>query len=508
MLWACLRLPLLSLDVFSRATGASADAPFVVTSGGHYPRVVAANAAARAAGIRRDQLISAALALVPEVVMRERDDAAEAAALADIATLLLAFTPNTSVAPPSAVLAEIAGSVRLFGGLPRLLDELQRQARSRGYETTIGVAPTATAALLLARAGRVTPVLDTEALPHVLASVPLALLDFDADTLATLKAAGITTFGDAHALPRAGLARRFDQRVVDTLDRAVGRAPDPRDPYLPPPHFERRLPLPAPVDSADALQFAVNRLVGDFADWLLARGLGALRMSLTLVHERYMRERGTAPTLAAFALGAPARAPAHLNAVLRERLARVVLPAPVEAIVLASDETAPLAGRNLGLLPEDEAGSVVVPLVERLRSRLGDHAVATPSLQAEHRPEHAASEAPAVGLHGASRPRTGRAAAPKSRQTKAARRGTPAPAAPPRPLWLLDCARPLAGVLEAKPWVLRDGPERIESGWWDGGDCRRDYFVAETPDGEMAWIYRDHRYAADDGEWFMHGLFA
>jgi protein ImuB len=508
MLWACLRLPLLSLDVFSRATGASADAPFVVTSGGHYPRVVAANAAARAAGIRRDQLISAALALVPEVVMRERDDAAEAAALADIATLLLAFTPNTSVAPPSAVLAEIAGSVRLFGGLPRLLDELQRQARSRGYETTIGVAPTATAALLLARAGRVTPVLDTEALPHVLAPVPLALLDFDADTLATLKAAGITTFGDAHALPRAGLARRFDQRVVDTLDRAVGRAPDPRDPYLPPPHFERRLPLPAPVDSADALQFAVNRLVGDFADWLLARGLGALRMSLTLVHERYMRERGTAPTLAAFALGAPARAPAHLNAVLRERLARVVLPAPVEAIVLASDETAPLAGRNLGLLPEDEAGSVVVPLVERLRSRLGDHAVATPSLQAEHRPEHAASEAPAVGLHGASRPRTGRAAAPKSRQTKAARRGTPAPAAPPRPLWLLDCARPLAGVLEAKPWVLRDGPERIESGWWDGGDCRRDYFVAETPDGEMAWIYRDHRYAADDGEWFMHGLFA
>jgi len=414
MLWACLRLPLLSLDVFSRATGASADAPFVVTSGGHYPRVVAANAAARAAGIRRDQLISAALALVPEVVMRERDDAAEAAALADIATLLLAFTPNTSVAPPSAVLAEIAGSVRLFGGLPRLLDELQRQARSRGYETTIGVAPTATAALLLARAGRVTPVLDTEALPHVLASVPLALLDFDADTLATLKAAGITTFGDAHALPRAGLARRFDQRVVDTLDRAVGRAPDPRDPYLPPPHFERRLPLPAPVDSADALQFAVNRLVGDFADWLLARGLGALRMSLTLVHERYMRERGTAPTLAAFALGAPARAPAHLNAVLRERLARVVLPAPVEAIVLASDETAPLAGRNLGLLPEDEAGSVVVPLVERLRSRLGDHAVATPSLQAEHRPEHAASEAPAVGLHGTSRPRTGRAAAPKS----------------------------------------------------------------------------------------------
>ena len=56
--------------------------------------------------------------------------------------------------------------------------------------------------------------------------------------------------------------------------------------------------------------------------------------------------------------------------------------------------------------------------------------------------------------------------------------------------------------------MLRDGPERIESGWWDGADVRRDYFVADTPDGATAWIYRDHRYGVDDGEWFLHGLFA
>jgi protein ImuB len=385
---------------------------------------------------------------------------------------------------------------------------LPAQARLHGYGATLALAPTPTAALLLARAGHPAVVQDIDALVTALAPLPLALLDLDADTLASLKSAGVTTFAAATALPRAGLARRFGQRVVDTLDRALGRAPDPRRPHAPPPYFERKLSLPSPVDNIEALGFGVNRLVNDLSSWLLARGLGVARISLSLVHERYVRERGTPPTVATFALGAPARAPAHLNAVLRERLARVVLPAPVEAIVLASDETAPLAGRNLGLLPEDEAGSVVVPLVERLRSRLGEHAVATLTMQAEHRPEHAASESPALAQHRASRPRTGPAPAPKPRHAKATRHPTPAPAAPPRPLWLLDCARPLAGVLEAKPWVLRDGPERIESGWWDGGDCRRDYFVAETPDGEIAWIYRDHRYAADDGEWFMHGLFA
>ena len=92
---------------------------------------------------------------------------------------------------------------------------------------------------------------------------------------------------------------------------------------------------------------------------------------------------------------------------------------------------------------------------------------------------------------------------------RAARRkaGAPLPEAP-RPLWLLDEVEPLRQRLEHAPWTLKDGPERIESGWWDGNDVRRDYFVAETPDGEIVWIYRDHRYGIDDGEWFLHGLFA
>lgn len=434
MLWACLLLPSLSLDVFTRAVApGSHERPLVVASGGHYPRVVATDASARAAGIRPDQLISAALALAPDVALRDRDVALEQEALAEVATLALAFTPGVSIAPPNAILAEIEGSVRLFGGLPRLLGQLSGEARSRGYDAALALAPTPTAALLLARAGHATPVLDRMQLPAALAPLSLDRLDLDADTLATLQAAGITTFGAARALPRAGLAQRFDRRFVDTLDRALGDAPDPRELYRPPPRFERGLPLPAPADSVEALVFGVDRLVSDLAGWLLARGLGVTRMSLALVHERHM---GTPPTVATFALGAPARAPAHLHAVLRERLARVALPAPVEAIVLASDETSPLAGRNLGLLPEDEAGAVVVPLIERLRSRLGDAAVAIPAARADHRPRicggrsatrsRAASATQArqcAGQRGTARARRGAAPDLAARRGAAAARG-------------------------------------------------------------------------------------
>ncbi|HKU85286.1 MAG TPA: DNA polymerase Y family protein [Casimicrobiaceae bacterium] len=508
MLWACLLFPSLPLDVFARALKpAEAAHPLVVTSGGHYPRVVASNAAARAAGIRRDQLVSAALALAPDVTLRERDLAAEEAALGEAATLMLAFTPNASIAKPDAIVAEISGSVHLFGGLSRLHAELLSAVEAHGYAVRTALAPAPTAALLLARGGHSPSVLGVDALETALAPLPLALCDIDADTLAMLAASGIKTFGDAHRLPRPGLARRAGPQIVATLDRALGRAPDPRKPYHPPPRFERRLPLPSPVDTVESLRFAVHRLVQDFGGWLLARGLGAVRMSLVLVHERYLRARGVAPTVVTFALGSPARAPAHLSAVLRERLDRVALPAPVEAIVLTSDETAPLRGRNLGLLPEDAPETVAVPLVERLRARLGDDAVTVLMLQPEHRPELATCESvPGMSPKGGARTGEGvtdaRAGATKRESAGSAGMGAP------RPLWLAPEAQPLATELEAAPWILRDGPERIESGWWDGRDVRRDYFVAESPRGETVWIYRDHRYGADDGEWFLHGYFA
>ena len=110
-----------------------------------------------AAGIRSDQLISAALAFAPDVVLRDRDPDAEAAALAEVATLLLAFTPQVSLAHPNAVVAEIEGSVRLFGGLAQLLAALVKSVESRGYAAQMALAPTPTAAFLLARAGHGAP---------------------------------------------------------------------------------------------------------------------------------------------------------------------------------------------------------------------------------------------------------------------------------------------------------------------------------------------------------------
>ena len=393
MLWACLLLPSLPLDVFARTLSpADVARPFAITTGGHYPRIVAANAAAHAAAIAPEQLVSAALALAPGIVLRDRDLELESAALEGVATWATQFTPAVSLAPSDAVLAEIGGSVRLFGGLEALTAQLTRGAQALGYATRLALAPTPLAALLFARADSPMTVVRLPLLRDALAPLPLAHLDLAPDVAATLAAAGVTTFGQACALPRTGLARRVGADFIATLDHARGLVPDPRLPFTPPARYRGRLDLPAPVANAEALTFATNRLVHELAGWLTGRGLGVLEMSLTLAHERYIGVRtGVPATLVRFALAAPAREPAHLLAVLRERLARVELPASVEHIMLSSEATAPLASRNLGLLPGDEA-TVTVPLIDRLRARLGEDAVVQVAPRAEHRPERASGD--------------------------------------------------------------------------------------------------------------------
>jgi protein ImuB len=514
MLWACLLFPSLSLDVFLRGLPPSeAAVPFAVTTGGRAPRIVCANAAAHAAGARPRQAVSAALAFAPDIALRERNTDAEASALEALATAMTPYTPTVVTAPPDAVLAEIGGCLRLFGGLPRLTAELARRAHDLGYTVRIAVAPTAAAAVLLARMddsdAATTEVTDPAALERALSSVPLALSDIDADVIAMLASTGVTTIGEACALPRDALARRTGPAFVDFLDRARGLVPDARAPFVPPPRYAGKIDLPSTVESAEALAFALNRLVHEMAGWLAGRGLGVLEMSVALAHERSIGAKvGISATTASFALAAPTRDPAHLNAVLRERLARIALPAPVETIRLASAATTPLAGRNLALLPGDNPAPTV-PLIDRLRARLGDDAVTLVALHDEHRPERAWRESRIVRNDSGSEVKRAAtyAARPRAVAPRRAHDATIAFTAP-RPLWLLAEPAPIGHLLEAQPWVLRDGPERIESGWWDGVDVRRDYFVAENPRGEVVWIYRDHRYGIEDGEWFMHGMFA
>lgn len=476
MLWACLHIPDFSLQLLERGTPASG--PMVVSSGGNRPVVLSCNPSARSLGIAPGMAVSAAIALAPRLLEHRRDPAAERKALAGIANWAGQFTPLVSLAAPDGVLLEIEGSLRLFEGLRALLSRVSEELRDLGYGAAIGVAPTPSAACLLARSGLSVPITDPAALHSVLAPIPLGLLDQPAATVRMLDTMGIRTIGDCLQLPRDGLARRFGQGLLDELDRASGRLPDPRLPHTAPARYRARLALPAPVHESEPLLFAARRLVVELTGTLRLKQAGITRLRLTLHHEN------RPATVLRLAFSAPSRDAQGIVRLLRERLMRVELPDKVEAIQLDSEEARPLAGHNLSLFPEDNGtGEERWSIIDHLRARLGTDAVYGIASHADPRPESA-----------------WRCCEPGT----AAGRSVHAR----RPLWLLEQPRKLLQkqdqpVLDG-PLTLISGPERIEGGWWDGHDVARDYFVARDEHGRCFWVYRQRQ----EADWYLQGIFA
>jgi protein ImuB len=78
----------------------------------------------------------------------------------------------------------------------------------------------------------------------------------------------------------------------------------------------------------------------------------------------------------------------------------------------------------------------------------------------------------------------------------------------PRPLWLLDEPLPLSEhevrQLDESGLILEEGPERIESGWWDGKGVARDYYRARRAQGSRLWVLQERH----TRRWYVHGVFA
>jgi len=473
-MWIAIRLPQLPLEIFLR--GSSTPEPFAVEE---RHCVFACDRKAFARGVRAGMVVAAALALAPALRVAPRDPASETEALLGVAGWAAQFTPGVALEFPDGVLLEVSGSLKLFGGLESLLERLRRGLAEMGWSCVLAGAPTPRAAFWLALAGKQKFIGESAELEPLLAALPLEVLRCNDETLAAFEAIGVRTLGELRALPREGVARRFGQGPLAELDRALGRLPDPRNFFVPPARFGAALSLPAEVTQAEALLFAARRLIVQLAGFLAARSSGVQRFVFRLRH------RDKAATEIAIGLVAPSRDAGHFTLLLRERLSNFTLAEPVREISLRADDVVPLAGHNLGFaLEQGKPPGQWEHLVERLRSRLGTGAVYGLSSHAEHRPERAIAitEPGSRPLH---------------------------PDFGERPFWLLERPKPLAEVGAAPhyegPLELLAGPERIESGWWDGGDVARDYFVARTQSESLVWVYREWR---GEGGWYLHGVFA
>lgn len=203
-----------------------------------------------------------------------------------IAAVARACSPRVEPRGDAAAVFDADGLARILGSPETIAREVGRLAARRGLCVRVALAPTETAAWLLAhaRTGKTIVMADVA---DALAGLPLALLGTieqggDAAPFPVFDRWGLRTLGDLARLPRADVHARLGALGVRLHQAACGEDAAPFAPVGEPVRFAERLDLDWPIDGLEPLSFVVSRLCDDLAGSLQRADRGAIAVTTTL----------------------------------------------------------------------------------------------------------------------------------------------------------------------------------------------------------------------------------
>ena len=428
------------------------------------------------------------------------DSSAASGALADVAR---ACSPRVELIGERVAIFDARGLGRVLGPRDEMVRAVSRLAAGRGVPIRVAIAPTATAAQLLAHASE-TDLKEVGSLflKCLFAEKDSRLLD---DALDIFRRWGLRTCGEIARLPRADVAARLGAWGIALHQAACGEDVSPLVPMRAERRFLERIDLEWPVEGLEPLAFVLARLCDGHALALERADRGAVTITtrLTLVtravHERVL----------------------HVPAPMRE--ARVLR----TLIVLDLESHPPAAAIDaveieLGVVPGRIAqGSLLTrtlptpetltTLIARLGALMGESRVGAPALVDSH-------DARAVAMtRFAPEPRNPEL---RNRGTGKQHPGTPAPRNPGTVLRRLRfplaagvktehgapvAVAPSARGLPGGVVIARAGPWRSSGRWWMGDRTHwdRDDWDVELSHGARLRLSRDRA----TGHWEVGGIF-
>ena len=482
-------MPALAIERWAKGSDYGPEDPVVLTvEGTHGPIIHAVTKAAATRGARAGARLTDARALDPGLIVVPADPAGDKMLLQRLAKWAQRWSPLVEVDGDDALRLDVSGVAHLFGGEAALTQDVIDRFASAGLTARIAIAQTAAAAWAFSHFGG-----------DDLAPLHVSALRLDPDTVRTLERLGLKTIGALAALPRLALARRFRgaENVVDALDRAFGRKPEPMTALADDPPPRAMLKLEEPATHPEAAPQALERLIPKLVAELEERHLGARRLSL-----HGFRVDGSVAS-ASVATAIASREPKHLQRLLADKAAALDPGFGFDAFALVADWTESLGAAQESLVEEPSGECDLARLVDRLTVKLGVRAVRKPQPVESHLPERALEWISAL-------------------------QPTPDPSRKweGRPQRLLDRPEAIAVVYATPEGVPRrfvwrrsvhdiarvEGPERIAPEWWRERSTTRlrDYYRVEDQAGRRYWIYREGLFGDGRGgapEWYMHGLF-
>ncbi|MGD0833252.1 MAG: hypothetical protein ABSA40_02355 [Candidatus Dormibacteria bacterium] len=354
--------------------------------------VLAASAAAQAAGVRPGQPLREAQQRCPAAAFVAADEVAAARLRGALLDRLCRLAPIVEVGDEAAY-CDLSGrhaahpeesgwAVAVARSITGLLDD---------DGVAVGVASSRLVAGIAAgRAGsrrirRIAP--GEEAV--FLAPLPLVSLAVDAGIAARLAALGLDCVGAVANLSSADLQRQFGPAGKDLWHRARGEdgvgewppvprsgGPEGASPLMaggamgPPRRLGERLLLEGGVGDLEALRFAVHRCALELGERLRRQGRRAAVITLVCEFDQAQAEELRIAPLQ------PPGSGAELWPVALELLAGLRLPTPVTAVRLEIEGLQGQVGRQVDLWRRgDAAGEEISGAASRLRARFGSAAV-------------------------------------------------------------------------------------------------------------------------------------
>lgn len=539
--------PRLGAERLIRRDPALGETPFAVAwDKGNMQVLSSLSCAAAQAGLTEGQPLRDAQAMCPSLVTRLRNTQAEAIFLTRLRRWAGKFSPWVAEEAPSGLVIDLTGCTHLFGGEEALLIQVAQECEDLGLTVQTGIADTPGAAWGLARyAGqpvamtRSGDAIDQEAwatrsraakrrywekgghAPRTrggeartgriaqpgktraaISPLPVASLRVDTETVEALTRLGLRRVEDLIGQPRAGLARRFGQALVQRLDQALGAEPEPISPAKPPDSFATRLTFPEPIGLESDIAAGLNRLLPRLQELLQAKGRGARKVRLEW--HRSDHTMGWADV----GLARPSSNADRIRPLLLMKLGDIDAGFGIDCLRVEAVVTEPIYPHQHQGHAEASAKAEVRrsgearidDLIGRIGARIGLEAITRQHPADSHIPEKAVT-------------------------TLAAAWSEPChdwdPPHLPRPVLLwrpeLVTSEDPPGVPTAFRWRRRDfravaatGPERIAPEWWlDEPEWRtgtRDYWRVTTESGERLWLYYAHG-GAMTGGWFCQGAF-
>ena len=478
-IWMYIKFPKLSLEAITMNYSKDfTNKPLVVIDTHKNKRkIIAYNNLSKDYGIDKTISLSTALAICPDLIIKERNSSQEKKLLNNLAIIGYQFTADITI-ENHALCLEISKSKRLFRGYNNLLCLIHEKISLHKIFAINGFGINPLIAKILCKNKFQKNLPNLNNVYKELNKIPAIKITDNLNTRKIFSQLGIQSIKDLIDIPISLLSERFDSDLISNLEILLNKKQQILYKFKPSKTFHDEIQYINGLTNKESLIFPMKSLLKSLNEYLIA-----IHCRCSQIIWEFTTPLNVNITMK-IKLSRSKNDWSELLNLSRIKLDNINLPKVVEKVSLYCADLIEDKKINNEIFNDNKNKSQYKGnLVDSIVAKVGEKALFTLLTKNEHIPKKAGSIT-------------------KFDMKQFFEQQTTENT---RPLWLLKTPNPikfLNGKLYFKsPITILSGPERINDNWWENNQ-QLDYYIARDEEGTNYWIYKS------GVKWFIHGIFS